>query len=297
MFSKLAISLMILLISVSTHSFAATPVTEKDYTLEIGEITSTGQEYSISEKDSTKKFVYKKPQSAELDERLQPGNRLEIKLHTEHQDQITEIVAAFRPCGVVTRLLALGLAFSAIIGFFTLAGGGKPQVFVIGQDQRYSNSKTQVVLWFSALMTVYLATLGLRLVELGWDYFGGIAITENLLALSGISAITYGAAKAITVSKLSKAGAEIKRNRDDPELSTDLFQNDHGDFDLGDTQMFFFTLLAVGVFLLTSFHFLNWLAYAREITLPDVDTTLLSSLGISQVAYMAKKAGSKVGNG
>jgi hypothetical protein len=167
------------------------------------------------------------------------------------------------------------------------------------------------VLWFTALMTVYLATLGLRLNILGWEYLGGVGITENLLSLSGISALTYGAAKAITVQKVETANQavtlsapvlgvvpSVKQNpAGTQDICSDLFQNDSGDFDLGDTQMFFFILLVVTMFLITSFHFLGWLTYAQQITLPDVDTTLLSSLGLSQGAYLAKKSASKVGQG
>jgi hypothetical protein len=149
-------------------------------------------------------------------------------------------------------------------------------------------------------MTVYLATLGLRVLMLGWDYFGGIGIAENLLALSGISTLTYGAAKAVTVQKVEnapKVDREGPKSGGQPNILSDLFQNDNKEFDLGDTQMFFFILLAVATFLMLSFHFLGWLEYAKQILLPDVDTTLLSSLGLSQGAYLAKKAASKPGQG
>ena len=125
--------------------------------------------------------------------------------------------------------------------------------------------------------------------------------------MSGISALTYGAAKAITEQKVESAAqapapaaaaaSPTKSQAAQSQWWTDLFRNDEREFDLGDTQMFFFILLAVAMFLLNSFHSLGWLEYAKNITLPDVDTTLLSSIGLSQGAYLAKKAASALGKG
>ena len=76
---------------------------------------------------------------------------------------------------------------------------------------------------------------------------------------------------------------------------TDLVQNDQGKADIGDFQMLLFTALAVVVFVITSFHALEFVD-AMNAKLIDVDTTLLGLFGIGQGAYLVKKAGSAPGN-
>jgi positive regulator of sigma E activity len=50
------------------------------------------------------------------------------------------------------------------------------------------------------------------------------------------------------------------------------------------------TLLAVVVYLFQLINFLGVLKLYKSVTLPDVDTTILSIFGLSQGAYLAKKA-------
>jgi hypothetical protein len=312
-------------IAVSTPSFAADFST---FTVEVKNLKD-----SIITSRDDKPYTISYPKSANLIQLIQPGNRIEVVLDSGDPSIIKELKKVSKPCASSTRGLALSISFLIIIGLFSLVTQGKPNEFIRGADGRYSNSKFQVVLWFSALMTVYMATLGLRGCLLGWDYFGGIGITENLLALSGISTLTYGAAKAITVQKATAtttttttdaavttattADAAITTTATDAavitattdaavttdltkvpsNICTDLFKNNDGEFDLGDTQIFFFIILAVVTFLMMSFHFLGWLEYTPQIILPDIDTTLLSGLGLGQGAYLAKKAASNPGKG
>jgi len=74
-----------------------------------------------------------------------------------------------------------------------------------------------------------------------------------------------------------------------------LVSSDQGNTDLGDVQMLIITLLAVGVYLALVFKSLGFIACIRSVTLPDVDTTLMSLFGLGQGAYLAKKAGGRVG--
>jgi hypothetical protein len=280
-----------------TPSFAADLSTS---TIEVKNIKDS----VITSKDN-KPFTISAPNSASLIQLIQSGDQIEVVLDSGNPSIINDVKKVSKPCTVWIRLVAFFVSFMTIIGLFSAVTGGSPTMFIIGADNRYSNSKIQVVLWFSAVMTVYLATLGLRGFLLGFDYFGGIGITANLLALSGISTLTYGAAKAITVQKVAPgtttAAADpavpAPKSGGTPNICSDLFKNDAGEFDLGDTQMFFFILLAVTTFLIMSFHFLGLLEYAQQITLQDIDTTLLSGLGLGQGAYLAKKAASDAGKG
>src|SRR5205823_407889 len=100
------------------------------------------------------------------------------------------------------QALALGGAALLLIVIATLAlPDSSPLKFLIGKDNRYSNSQTQIALWFGAAMSAYLAMVFVRVSAGGLDYLGGVAITANVLALSGFSAITFGGAKVVTAAK------------------------------------------------------------------------------------------------
>lgn len=106
---------------------------------------------------------------------------------------------------VESRLLVLSACALALFLLATAATLGKPFQFIIGMDHRYSNSKFQIALWFWVLISTYLATVVFRVWFAGWDFFGAVSIPQHLLELSGLSAITYGGAKAITTAKVNAA--------------------------------------------------------------------------------------------
>ncbi len=207
---------------------------------------------------------------------------------------------------------------------------GHPLMLIVGMDNRYSNSKFQLALWFWVLIASYLTVFSLRISTCGWDFAGGINIPENLMVLSGLSALSFGGAKAITTAKSNAAQAGLvdaeafnpavlnpaavpnlkaalpalesvvkpflKMSRAGGEdFWRDLVQNDVGEFDFGDFQMLIVTLLAVGTYLVVLFHFLNYFDLRRQITLPDVDTTVLTAFGVGQGAYLTKKAAGNLG--
>jgi hypothetical protein len=281
---------------------------------------------------------------------------------------------------VAYRLLVLIGCALVILGLAALATQGSPLKFIVGMDNRYSNSKFQIAVWFWIVLTTYLAVVVFRLWYAGWDFFGGVSIPQHLLELSGLSAITYGGAKAITTSKVNaamapktggpdganpanppatnqpnqNAGAQVAAaaaappNANPPNSNPaypggagtppaalnfafsgsiappamqfsgtgsfsavqnpknplkpgeerffrDLVQNDVGGFDFGDFQMVVVTLVAVGMYMMLIFHFLESIQFLKTASLPDVDTTILASFGLGQGAYLAKKAGGNVG--
>ena len=212
---------------------------------------------------------------------------------------VTAINAAVRPVSAWDRVIALGIALICLVGAATIATRGRPQNFMIGADNRYSKSQTQLVLWFGTVATVYAASVALRIVVLGWDYVGGVDLPANLIALTGLSAFSFGGAKVLTTAKVDAAAQRgeprVKTSADSPNLLTDLFQNDKGQADLGDFQMILVTLVAVTIFLLSAFHFLGILELPPRVSLPDIDSTLLASFGIGQGAYLVKKAAGRPG--
>jgi Cu/Ag efflux protein CusF len=232
---------------------------------------------------------------------LHKGDRLSAQIvagngETTLQTMSVKVVSV----GVKYRALAMvGAAFAFWLVCF-LCSGFHPEKLIIGEDGRFSNSKFQTVLWFGVLVGTYLATVWLRARELGGDMLGGVNIPQNLFLLSGMSAVTFTAAKGITVSKVQSAVAagivNSKPRASFASFWSDLTSNDCNQFDLGDFQMLVMTFLAVGVFLVLVFHFWGSLEARTIVDLPDVDTTILASFGLGHGAYLTKKAVGNVGD-
>ncbi len=199
------------------------------------------------------------------------------------------------PAARPTRLLVLGICAGALLVIAAVLLSGQLKLLIVGEDNRYSNSKFQMALWFSVLIVSYTAALWLRWWK-GDHEIGGVGIQPYLLALSGASAFTLGAAKGITTNKQATAiqsGTIGKVKALTPQFPYDLFHNDNGQVDFGDFQMFFITLIAAAVYLLQVFHFLGTPlvgdATTHILSLPEVDSTLLAAFGLGQGAYLVKK--------
>jgi len=237
-----------------------------------------------------------------------------VRVDLSENGEARDVLGAFSTQEVCLtyRLLVLIVCALLIIAIATLITKGAPLKFIVGMDNRYSNSKFQVALWFWVLISTYLAAVVLRVWSAGWDFLGGVNIPQNLLVLSGLSAITYGGAKAITTSKVNAAAnpaaapgavAAPVPNADpknalvpgQERLFRDLVQNDVGGFDFGDFQMLLVTFVAVAMYVTLISHFLGTIQFLKTVSLPDVDTTILAAFGLGQGAYLAKKAGGEVG--
>lgn len=227
---------------------------------------------------------------------------------------VTQVDRVSRAVPASARLWALLVSLFVVVAVATVLTRFKPQKLLIGADNRYSNSQTQLALWSAAVAVVYLAAVGLRMGWLGGDFIGGVGLPANLIAMTGLSALSFGGAKVIVSQKVANAGAAAaagtpgptvvatptgpaKPRAPKPNLLNDLFQNDAGRPDIGDLQMILVTVVAIIIFVLSSFNFLGDLQVASQTTLPDVDTALLSGFGIGQGAYLLKKAALPLGEG
>lgn len=212
-----------------------------------------------------------------------------------------QLDVAGQQVSVRARLIAMALAFGLLLFAAALFSHWKPAQFLVGIDNRYSNSQCQLGIWFVAALTIYLATFGLRLWIGGLDFLGGIAIPQNVLVLTGLSALTFGGARLITTQKVAGTSPNDigapKQPAMKPHLIADLMQNDDGKPDIGDFQMIFLSALAVIIYVWSGFHFMSHIELRTTVTLPDVDTTLLSTYGIGQGAYLVKKVASDPGAG
>jgi hypothetical protein len=107
----------------------------------------------------------------------------------------------------------MGIAAALLIGVAAAFTRGQFWQFLKGKDGRYSNSQTQIALWFGAAMTAYLSLVFLRVYAGGLDTWAVFGPTANALALSGLGAITFGGAKIVTVAKnrRRRAGRNIDK--------------------------------------------------------------------------------------
>jgi len=244
-----------------------------------------------------------------LDLGARPGDRIWLTVDDPlNPRSVVQIIRVARPVPTLQRLIALGGAFVVIAAVAVLATAGKPWRFAVGNDNRMSNSQTQLVLWFGVVAMVYGATLILRAWFLGWEFMGGISMTTNVLAMTGLSGLSFGAAKVVAVQKASSAAAAAAAGvvsastpapadpASQPRVA-DLVQNDKGDADLGDFQMILISGVATVIFACASWEFLTLVDIVKTTTLPDVDTALLGSFGIGQGAYPIKKAALPAGMG
>jgi hypothetical protein len=226
---------------------------------------------------------------------VQKGDRLSVVMATDKDGQAQLQSLTFKTVSVSPRHRVWVLLCTAALFLLisTLLVWGNPLKLILGEDQRYSNSKFQMGLWFFAAIVTYVATVWLRARGLGADFLGIVNIPQNLLLLSGMSALSFAAAKGITTSKVQSAlerGQLAPKPKGKPNFFYDLTHNDTGQLDLGDFQMLVITLVATVMYIALSFHFLGTLETRSAVSLPDVDTTILAAFGLGQGAYLAKKA-------
>jgi hypothetical protein len=229
-----------------------------------------------------------------LDLGARPGDRIWLMVDDPlNPERVVQITRVARPVPVLQRTIALVGAFAVIAAFASLATAGRPWRFLVGDDNRMSNSQTQMALWFGVVAMAYGATLILRAWFLGWEFMGGISMTTNVLAMTGLSGLSFGAAKVVAVQKDANAAAAGAATAAGPAARprfADLVLNDFGAADLGDFQMILISSVATLIFAAASWEFLTLVDIVRTTQLPDIDTALLGSFGVGQGAYLIKKA-------
>ena len=185
--------------------------------------------------------------------------------------------------------ILIGVAFLVVLYVVTafITGHWRLKEVFNGFDGFGSTSKLQWFLWLIAILFGYVATWVLR-AEQG-DYAALSDIPVNLLTVLGFSTGTAAAAKGITAGyvqtgKVVKTGVPAN-----PTAATTggVFQDDTGGPELAKIQMIAFTIIAIGVFLATVFHQIA-IGDIKD-GLPNIDSSLLVLMGISQGGYLGKK--------
>jgi IPT/TIG domain len=185
--------------------------------------------------------------------------------------------------------ILIGVAFLILLYVVTalITGHRNPKELVNGFDGFASTSKLQWFLWLIVILFAYTALWVLR-AEQG-DYSALGAIPVNLLTVLGFSTGTAAAAKGITSSftqtgKMTKPGAPPT----EPSSNTGgIFQDDGGGPELAKIQMMGFTIIAIGIFLATVIHQIA-IGDVKD-SLPNIDSSLMVLMGISQGGYLGKK--------
>lgn len=195
------------------------------------------------------------------------------------------------PTNPLEPAIAMFFSAAAMLAFAALVSGNLRGLLFLGEDGRYSNSKSQISLWFGVVICAYLSTFWLRWWHAG--FVGHIAIPQNLLLISGASGLSFAGAKGITCKKVADArasGITPMKSNAPSSFPGDLLKDDNGAFDLGDYQMIVITLISMISYILITLHFLSHLELRVSVALPDVNSTMLGLFGIGQGAYLTKKA-------
>jgi hypothetical protein len=156
-----------------------------------------------------------------------------------------------------------------------------------GLDGLGSTSKLQWFLWLIVILFGYTAIWVLRAEQ---DHYSALTdIPVNLLTVLGFSTGTAAAAKGITsgyvqTGKIAKTGVPASSTA---ATTGGIFQDDSGGPELAKIQMVGFTIIAIGIFLATVIH--QILVGDIKDSLPNIDSSLLVLMGISQGGYLGKK--------
>ena len=211
----------------------------------------------------------------------------------------------------------LGLLVLLYLATMVASGKGNPWQLVEGADGSASTSKFQWFLWLIVILFGYTALWVLRAEQGNFSALSEVPV--NLLTVLGFSTGTAAAAKGITSGYVQSgrvvkapphryppgraAAAPPERQRPGAAAAAagaaapasggatvgngGILQDDSGVPELAKIQMVGFTFIAIGIFLITVIHQI----VTGNVTagLPNIDSSLMVLMGISQGGYLGKK--------
>jgi hypothetical protein len=207
-------------------------------------------------------------------------------------NQNDPVVTAGSKAGAI--LIGVGFLVLLYVVIAIITGHWRIKEVFAGFDGFGSTSKLQWFLWLVAVLFGYVAIWVLR-AEQG-DYTVVSDIPVNILTVLGFSTGTAAAAKGITagyiqagkVAKTAGPAAKTAGPGNTTSATTGgIFQDDSGGPELAKIQMIAFTLIAIGIFLASVFHQIA-IGDIKD-GLPNIDSSLLVLMGISQGGYLGKK--------
>jgi len=159
----------------------------------------------------------------------------------------------------------------------------------VGQDIRLSISKLQLLLWTLVVVFSYVSIYAFRL-----RYGDTAALAEippNLFLVLGFSVTGGLGSKGITQYLVKNSF--LKKDKATEPKASDLFRDDGGYPAIYKMQLFFWTLIAILIYLISLEKTLSVAELDLPPTLPEIDTALMVLMGISQGAYLGKKVVSR----
>ena len=167
-----------------------------------------------------------------------------------------------------------------------IAGRVKIAQLYEGADGRPSTSKFQFFLWTAVVVFSFTALLTLKFQK---NDFAPLTanLPDNVLIAMGISIASASAAKAVTTSYINTNRLDKVPVSSGSGHFGQIFQDDSGFPDLSKIQMIAWTLIAVVAYLITVCHHI---AVKDLTTIPDIDKSLMTLMGLGSAAYLGKKA-------
>lgn len=187
-----------------------------------------------------------------------------------------QLSSGWRWLAVLIGLAALALVW-LVAGVW--AGEWHPMKLIEGTDKRPSSSKFQWFVWLIVILFAYVTLWVLRAKQ--GDYGAVSEVPVNLLTVLGFSTVTVSAAKGIKVGQ-ARSGQLATTSKEGG-----ILKDEDGYPELAKIQMVAFSFVAVGIFVATLIH---QIAHDPvQTNLPDIDSSLLVLMGLSQGGYLGKK--------
>jgi len=180
----------------------------------------------------------------------------------------------------------------------TLTGDWNPLALAMGADNRLSTSKFQVLLWTAAVGFVYAMVYADRLLTQN-DPKPITDIPQNVLIALGIAVTSAVAAQAITGSQAATPDAKSSNPTPSYDAAALVRNDDASTASLTKVQLLFWTVVAIVVYLITSFSKLAAIIACPDAgksvdathlcSFPDIDTTLMIFMGLGHATYLGGK--------
>jgi hypothetical protein len=178
----------------------------------------------------------------------------------------------------------IGFGVLAIIGLgVAVFSKGQLSKVTEGADGRASTSKFQWLAWLAVIIFGYSVLWVLRAKQGDWSAITNVPV--NVLTVLGFSTGTAAAAKGITTGYVQSG--RLVQPPPVGNAKGGLVEDDSGAPDLSKIQIMAFTLIAIGIYLATLIH--QIVSNPVITTLPNIDSSLLVLMGISQGGYLANK--------
>jgi hypothetical protein len=158
----------------------------------------------------------------------------------------------------------------------------KPLALACGKNKEISPSQMQFLIFTAITIFCYSTTFSAWIIYHPTEALDFPKIPVNLLILMGLSVVTTSSSKGITMSYLRQG--QLSGND-----KSNLFSNREGTTDLNKVQMFAWTIISSGIYIVQFITIVNNYVNTRIIYLPDIDSTLLILMGISQGGYVGGK--------